>query len=86
MDTPISLTISQMFSDGHGFGENDLDLDSLPALDAGAGGLIDFGSLLSTDAVMPSSPPKDGNLFDYHASANVWAQWDLDNGGGMDIS
>ncbi|KAK2603500.1 hypothetical protein QQS21_004360 [Conoideocrella luteorostrata] len=80
-DTPISRTISQMFSDGTGFGDNDLDLSNLPALDGSAGGFIDFGNLLSTDAVMPSSPPRDGSMsFDYHASSSVWAQWDLDSG------
>lgn len=84
-DTPISRTISQMFSEGNGFGGDDLDLSSLPALDGNAGSLIDFGNLLSTDAVMPSSPPKDGSMsFDYHASSSVWAQWDLDTAGSMD--
>ncbi|KHO01478.1 GATA transcription factor (Ams2) [Metarhizium album ARSEF 1941] len=78
-DTPISRTISQMFSEGNGFGADDLDLSSLPALDDNAGSMLDFGNLLSTDAVMPSSPPKDGSmLFDYHASSSAWAQWDMD--------
>lgn len=78
-DTPISRTISQMFSDGTGYGENDLDLSNLPCLDGNGGGLIDFGNLLSTDAIMPSSPPKNGSMsFDYHATASVWASWDLD--------
>lgn len=86
-DTPISRTISQMFSEGNGFGDNDLDLSSLPALDGNGGGLIDFGCLLSTDAVVPSSPPKDGSMsFDYHGSSSVWAQWDLDTTGGMDTN
>ncbi|KAG6000717.1 hypothetical protein E4U54_001320 [Claviceps lovelessii] len=76
-DTPISRTINLMFSDG--FGENDLDLSNLPSLDGNGGGLIDFGNLLSTDAIVPSSPPKDGSLsFDYLASTSAWAGWDLD--------
>ncbi|KIE00540.1 GATA transcription factor (Ams2), partial [Metarhizium majus ARSEF 297] len=86
-DTPISRTISQMFSEGNGFGGDDLDLGSLPALDGNAGSMIDFGNLLSTDAVLPSSPTKDGSMsFDYHASSSVWAQWDIDTTGGMDTS
>lgn len=86
-DTPISRTISQMFSEPCGFGDNDLDLSSLPALDGNHGGLIDFGNLLSTDGAIPSSPPKDGSLgFDYHGSANVWAHWDIEDAGSMDTN
>lgn len=79
-DTPLSRTISQMLSDSaFDLGNGDLDLSSLPALDTGHGNLIDFGNLLSTDAVMPSSPPKDGSLgFDYSGSAEVWAQWSIE--------
>ncbi|KAG6033125.1 hypothetical protein E4U41_006997 [Claviceps citrina] len=78
-DTPISRTINFLFSDGPAFGENDLDLSGLPSLDNNGGGLIDFGNLLSTDAIMPSSPPKNGSLsLDYLASSSAWAGWDLD--------
>ncbi|KAH7165971.1 hypothetical protein EDB81DRAFT_838600 [Dactylonectria macrodidyma] len=79
-DTPLSRTISQMLSDSaFDLGNGDLDLSSLPALDTSHGNLIDFGNLLSTDAVMPSSPPKDGSLgFDYTGSAEVWAQWSME--------
>ncbi|KAK7430389.1 hypothetical protein QQZ08_003137 [Neonectria magnoliae] len=79
-DSPLSRTISQMLSDpGFDLSNGDLDLSSLPTLDTGHGTLIDFGNLLSTDAVMPSSPPKDGSLgFDYNGSADVWAQWTVE--------
>ncbi|KAH7152223.1 hypothetical protein B0J13DRAFT_258071 [Dactylonectria estremocensis] len=79
-DTPLSRTISQMLSDSaFDLGNGDLDLSSLPALDTSNGNFIDFGNLLSTDAVMPSSPPKDGSLgFDYTGSAEVWAQWSME--------
>lgn len=79
-DTPLSRTISQMLSDSaFDLGNGDLDLSSLPALDTSHSNLIDFGNLLSTDAVMPSSPPKDGSLgFDYSGSAEVWAQWSIE--------
>jgi hypothetical protein len=83
-DTPISRTISQMLSEGNGFGGDDLDF-GLPAIDGDAGNLIDFGNLLSTDVIMPSSPPKEGSMsFDYHASSSVWAQWDLDTASSLD--
>lgn len=61
---------------GFGLGDHDLDLSSLPSLDHSHNGLIDFGSLLSTDGIMPSSPPKGGSMtFDYEAS---WATWNMD--------
>ncbi|PHH86036.1 hypothetical protein CDD83_10838 [Cordyceps sp. RAO-2017] len=86
-DTPISRTISQMFSDPANFGlVEDLDLSSLPPLEASANNLIDFGNLLSTDAAMPSSPPKDFSIgFDYRGSADVWAQWTLEHSGSMQL-
>lgn len=77
-DTPISRSINQMLSEPNGFGlgDHDLDLSSLPSLDHSHNGLIDFGSLLSTDGIMPSSPPKGGSMtFDYEAS---WATWNMD--------
>ncbi|KAG6262170.1 hypothetical protein E4U49_003322 [Claviceps purpurea] len=80
-DSPLSRTMNMMFSDGIIFGENELDLSNLPALDGNGGGLIDFGNLLSTDAMMPSSPSKDGAgglSFDYLASSSAWVGWDLD--------
>lgn len=73
--------MNMMFSDGIIFGENELDLSNLPALDGNGGGLIDFGNILSTDAMMPSSPSKDGAgglSFDYLASSSAWVGWDLD--------
>ncbi|KAF7545588.1 hypothetical protein G7Z17_g9064 [Cylindrodendrum hubeiense] len=79
-DTPLGRTISQMLSDSaFDLSNGDLDLSSLPTLDTSHSNLIDFGNLLSTDAAMPSSPPKDGSLsFDYHGSAEVWAQWGIE--------
>ncbi|KAI5461371.1 hypothetical protein BGZ63DRAFT_404230 [Mariannaea sp. PMI_226] len=80
IDTPLSRTISQMLSDpAFDLGNNELDFSALPSLDANASSLIDFGNLLSTDGVMPSSPPKDGALgFDYHGSSDIWAQWGIE--------
>jgi hypothetical protein len=53
--------------------EQELDLSSLPALDEENG--IDWGTVLSTDGPMPSSPGKNWIGFDYHGSADVIEQW-----------
>ncbi|KAM4056259.1 gata transcription factor [Hirsutella rhossiliensis] len=86
-DTPISRSISQAFSDTNHFGlVDDLDLGSLPGLDPTNGALIEFGNMLSTDALMPSSPPRDGSIaFDYRGSASIWAQWTMDHSGSMQL-
>lgn len=78
-DTPITRTINQMLSEPNGFGldANDLDLGNLPTLEH-QNGFMDFGTFLSTDGIMPSSPPKAGSLtFDYEDS-DVWATWGVD--------
>lgn len=76
-DTPISRTINQMLSEPNGFGlDSELDLSNLPALESSHDTLLEFGNLLSTDGIMPSSPPRNSTLsFDYEAS---WAQWNMD--------
>ncbi|PHH75677.1 hypothetical protein CDD80_2196 [Ophiocordyceps camponoti-rufipedis] len=87
-DTPISRTISQMFSDPANFGlVDDMDLVTLPALDADTN-QFDFDKLMSTDGVMaPSSPLRGDSLgFDYLNSANIWGQWTLDNSGDVSMS
>lgn len=80
-DTPISRTINQLLSEPNfDINNHDVDLSSLPMLEGGPGGFIDFGNLLSTDGAMPSSPPKGESLgFDYAGSANLWAQWSMDH-------
>jgi hypothetical protein len=59
------------------FGGMDLDLNNLPPLDNSLSGMIDFGNLLSTDAVMPSSPPGNNRTaaLDTDFGASGWAQW-----------
>ncbi|XWX02019.1 hypothetical protein V2A60_010051 [Cordyceps javanica] len=76
-DTPISRTINQLLSEPNGFTlDSELDLSNLPALESSHDTLLEFGNLLSTDAIMPSSPPRDGSIsFDYDAS---WAEWSMD--------
>lgn len=76
-DTPISRSINQLLSEPNGFGlDSELDLNHLPALGGNHDVLLDFGNLLSTDGIMPSSPPRGSSLsFDYEAS---WAQWSMD--------
>lgn len=67
--SPFSSTLNQLLSEANDFttgssahGLGDLDLASLPNLDSDAGlsghlEHLDFGHFLTTDAVMPSSPP-----------------------------
>ncbi len=76
-DTPISRTINQLLSEPNGFAlDSELDPSNLPPLESSHGTLLEFGNLLSTDIVMPSSPPRDGSVpFDYETS---WAQWNMD--------
>ncbi|UKZ72944.1 hypothetical protein TrVFT333_000581 [Trichoderma virens FT-333] len=79
-DSPISRSIVQLLSEGNalGSGENEMDLSSLPGLGGHNEELIDFGNLLSTDDMMPSSSPKNGSMglsFDYDGAANNIADW-----------
>lgn len=80
-DTPLSRTISQMLSDPtFDLGNNDLDLSSLPALDSTSNGFVDFGNILSTDNLVPSSPPRDGAAgFDFQSNTDLWAQWGIEH-------
>lgn len=94
-DSPFSSTLNQLLSEAHDFttgssahGLGDLDLASLPNLDSDAvlsGHLetLDFGHFLTTDAVMPSSPPlisKDGGR-GAHVSFGAAAPTSLDGEG-----
>lgn len=77
-DSPISRSIVQLLSEGHTLGETEMDLSSLPGLGGHNEELIDFGNLLSTDDIMPSSSPKNGSMglsFDYDGAANNIADW-----------
>jgi hypothetical protein len=81
-DTPISRAVSQMLSEPNfGLGD-DLDLSTLPVLEDG-GSLLDYGGLLSTDAPLPSSPPRSNVGFDYHGSTNIWEEWNVAHGAGL---
>lgn len=79
-DTPLSRTITQLLSDpAFDLGNADFDLNSLPALDTTSTSFADFGNILSTDNLVPSSPPKDGAMgFDYQNSADMWTQWGME--------
>ncbi|KAL7790857.1 hypothetical protein V8C37DRAFT_410658 [Trichoderma ceciliae] len=79
-DSPISRSIVQLLSEGNalGPGDHEMDLSNLPGLNGQNEDLIDFGNLLSTDDIMPSSPPKNGSMglsFDYDGAANNIADW-----------
>ncbi|KAJ4268299.1 hypothetical protein NW762_002362 [Fusarium torreyae] len=77
LDTPLSRTITQLLSEPNfDLGNSNFDFSSLPLLETDPATLVEFGNFLSTDGIMPSSPPKDGSLtFTYNGSANVWAEW-----------
>ncbi|KAK3685985.1 hypothetical protein B0T22DRAFT_236473 [Podospora appendiculata] len=100
-DSPFTATLNQLLSEANDFtsgspshGLVDLDLTSLPNLDSDdltqhltSTGALDFGNFLSTDLIMPSSPPLLRNhggglgfgasLGGYHQSNSadgLWAQ------------
>ncbi len=102
-DSPFTATLNQLLSEANEFtagspshGLADLDMNSLPTLDSDAASqhlahtnALDFGNFLSTDLVMPSSPPllrNQGGSMNFGASLNaesLWAQ--LEKGGaGLD--
>lgn len=80
--TPFSSTLNQLLSEAndftagssaHGLVDFDLPLDSDTSLSGHLEGL-DFGHFLTTDAVMPSSPP----ILDRHSDAFTSAEIDFD--------
>ncbi|KAF4443869.1 CENP-A multicopy suppressor protein 2 [Fusarium austroafricanum] len=77
LDTPLSRTITQLLSEPNfDLANSNLDFSTLPLLDTDPASLADFGNFLSTDGIVPSSPPKDGAMnFTYNGSDNVWAEW-----------
>ncbi|KAH8888696.1 hypothetical protein GQ53DRAFT_825933 [Thozetella sp. PMI_491] len=94
-ESPFTATLNQLLSEANDFtagspshGLADLDLSSLPNIDSDAvqhhlasTGALDFGNFLSTDMVMPSSPPlvrNPGRSLTFggslSASVDIWAQ------------
>ena len=88
--SPFTASLTQLLSEANEFthgssshGLVDLDLSALPNLDSDdQQAMLDFGNFLSTDLVMPSSPPLMRNhaaaaadYFDTSTSVdNLWAQ------------
>ncbi|KAK3359249.1 hypothetical protein B0T25DRAFT_91326 [Lasiosphaeria hispida] len=94
-DSPFTTTLNQLLSEANDFtagspshGLVDLDLSSLPNLDSDAvsqhlanANALDFGNFLSTDLIMPSSPPlmrNPGGALNFGGSLgdSLWAQLD----------
>lgn len=78
-ETPMTRSLNQLLSDAHDYDMDsanlELDMSALPRLDNDHA-MFDFGSLLSTDAIMPSSPPKGGRVFGMEAgAASIWDHW-----------
>ncbi|KAI1496754.1 hypothetical protein F5X99DRAFT_57420 [Biscogniauxia marginata] len=101
LETPLTRSLNQLLSDAENFvmpspsRAFQLDLNSLPQLDsddhlAGAAH-FDFGNLLSTDNLMPSSPPmlRDGHIISFGDSLayddHIWAQFHAGNGNGNGV-
>lgn len=73
-DSPFGHGLAHLLSEGN----HEMDLSNLPGLDGHNEELIDFGTFLSTDDIMPSSPPRNASIeltFDYDGSANHLADW-----------
>ncbi|KAM0435342.1 hypothetical protein ACHAPT_003436 [Fusarium lateritium] len=79
-DTPISRTITQLLSEPNfDLDNSQFDFSSLPSMEVSQNTLVEFGNFLSTDGIMPSSPPRDGALtFGYNGSDDVWAEWGME--------
>ncbi|KAF5024878.1 hypothetical protein F66182_3036 [Fusarium sp. NRRL 66182] len=76
LDSPLSKTLTDIMSDpafdvGTGF-----DFADLPLLETNPTILAEFSNFLSTDAMMPSSPPQHGSVsFTYNGVDDAWAEW-----------
>ncbi|KAH6675305.1 hypothetical protein F5X68DRAFT_214302 [Plectosphaerella plurivora] len=81
LETPMTRSLNLLLSDANNDYDIDpstldLDLSIIGDLGNNAHEMIDFGNLLSTDAIMPSSPPKRiGGVFDYGGTSSMWADW-----------
>jgi hypothetical protein len=92
-DSPFTRSINQLLSEANDFMTSDLDLGHLPHIDpsehlaAPEPGHWDFSNLLSTDGVMPSSPPTmrhhglGGHVsfaahLTYEGDADIWKHLD----------
>ncbi|KAI1639718.1 hypothetical protein F4809DRAFT_656024 [Biscogniauxia mediterranea] len=101
LDTPMTKSLNQLLSDAEHFvmpspsRAFQLDMNSLSQLDSddhlSGGAHFDFGNLLSTDNLMPSSPPvlQNGDIVLFgdnltYDEAHSWAQFHVDHGYGAD--
>lgn len=73
--SPIAQNIVQFLSQGNTFSFEDGEID-FATLTGDNDGLLDLGNLLSTDDIMPSSPPKEVTMnFEYDGDINDIADW-----------
>lgn len=79
-DTPTCRTITQLLSEPNFDLDNtQFDFSGLPSMEVTQNTIVEFGNFLSTDGIMPSSPPRDGALaFGYNGSDDVWAEWGME--------
>lgn len=73
--SPIAQNIVQFLSQGNTFSFEDGEID-FGNLAGDNDELLDLGHLLSTDGIMPSSPPKDVTMnFEYEGDIGNIADW-----------
>ncbi|KAI8714486.1 hypothetical protein NCS52_01168400 [Fusarium sp. LHS14.1] len=79
-DTPTCRTITQLLSEpSFDLDNSQFDFSSLPNMEVTQNMIVEFGNFLSTDGIMPSSPPRDGALaFGYNGSDDVCAEWGME--------
>ncbi|RTE71052.1 hypothetical protein BHE90_014543 [Fusarium euwallaceae] len=79
-DTPTCRTITQLLSEPNlDLDNTQFDFSSLPNMEITQNTIVEFGNFLSTDGIMPSSPPRDGALsFGYSGSDDVFAEWGME--------
>ncbi|KAL6849480.1 hypothetical protein ACO1O0_009020 [Amphichorda felina] len=75
-DTPVSRAVNQMLSEPNFGLDDEMELVSLGAVDTDPN-WVNFSSFFSTDAPMPSSPPKDRVAFGADQATDMW-DWSIE--------
>ena len=75
-DTPVSRAVNQMLSEPNFGLDDEMELVSLGAVDTDPN-WVNFSSFFSTDAPMPSSPPKDRAAFGPDETPDMW-DWNME--------
>ena len=76
-DTPVSRAVNQMLSETNFGLDDEMDLVNLGTADNDAH-WANFGNYFSTDAPMPSSPPKEQLAYPDDAAVNNWGELSIE--------